>query len=240
MNVYDTRLLGHEEVATGTRAFRLAKPPGFAFEPGQAVTLLLLEPPPEDNSRQRIFSLISAPFEPELAVATRMREASAFKRTLASLAAGAPIKLRGPRGSMTLREDSPRPAVFIAGGIGITPFMSMLRQAAHEGSDRQFRVVYSNRRPEDAAFLDELASLGHGLPGFRLHATMTEMAKSQRAWQGDTRMLGTEVLADARQGLVAPEYFVVGPPGFVAATREGLDALGVPVEDVRTEPFYGY
>jgi ferredoxin-NADP reductase len=240
LNSCETRVLGHEEVAAGTRAFRLARPPGFDFEAGQAVTLLLVEPPPEENSRQRIFSLVSAPFEPELCVATRMREGSAFKRALASLPAGAPVRLRGPRGSMTLGEDSVRPAVFIAGGIGITPFMSMLRQAAHDGSRRPLRLVYSNRRPEDAAFLDELANLEHRLPGFRLHATMTDMAASQRTWRGDTRGLGAEVIGDACQGLPAPVYFVVGPPGFVAAAKEGLRALGVPAADARTEPFYGY
>lgn len=240
MSAYDTRLLSHEEIAAGTRAFRLAKPPGFDFEAGQAITLVLVEPLPEENSRQRIFSLVSAPFEPELCVATRMREGSAFKRALAALAAGAPIRLRGPRGSMTLRDDPQRPCVFIAGGIGITPFMSMLRQAAHDGSDRQLRLVYSNRRPEDAAFLDELEGFERRLPGFRLHATMTDMAASARAWEGDTRMLGAEVIADASQELAAPVYFVVGPPGFVGAAKEGLGVLAVPAADVRTEPFYGY
>jgi len=240
LNACDTRLLGHEEIAAGTRAFRLARPPAFDFEAGQAITLALVEPPPEENSRQRIFSLVSAPFEPELCVATRMREGSAFKRALAALAAGAPIRLRGPRGSMTLRDDPQRPCVFIAGGIGITPFMSMLRQAAHDGSCRRLRLVYSNRRPEDAAFLDELASLEYRLPGFRLHATMTDMAASARAWEGDTRMLGAEVIADACEGLDSPLYFVVGPPGFVTAAQEGLRALGIPAEDVRTELFYGY
>lgn len=240
MNIYQTRLLGHAEVAAGTRAFRLAKPPGFNFEPGQAVTLVLVDPPPGENSRQRIFSLVSAPFEPELAVATRMREGSGFKGALASLPAGAPIRLRGPRGSMTLPEDPLRPAVFVAGGIGITPFMSMLRQAAHDGSGRQFRLVYSNRRPEDAAFLDELQDLERRLPGFRLHATMTDMAASTRAWRGDTRRLEPDVIADASRRLIAPAYFVVGPPGFVTAAKEGLGVLGVPGEDVRTELFYGY
>ena len=240
MSAFETRLLGHEEIAAGTRTFRLAKPAGFEFEAGQAITLALVEPPPEENSRQRIFSLVSAPFEPELAVATRMREGSAFKRALAGLPAGAPLGIRGPRGSMTLREKPPRPAVFIAGGIGITPFMSMLRQAAHDASDRQFRLVYSNRRPEDAAFLDELVDLERRLPEFRLHATMTDMAASARAWQGDTRMLGAEVIADASRGLAAPVYFVVGPPGFVGAAKEGLGVLKVADADIRTEPFYGY
>ena len=240
MSAYETRLLGHEEIAAGTRAFRLAKPSGFAFAPGQAVTLVLIQPPPEENSRQRIFSLVSAPFEAELVVATRMREGSAFKRALKELSGGAALRLRGPRGSLTLSEDAVRPAVFVAGGIGITPFMSMLRQAAHEGSRRQFRLLYSSRRPEDAAFLDELQGLDRGLPGFQLHATMTDMASSGRAWRGDTRSLDADLIAGACRGLSAPLYFVVGPPGFVTAAKGALDLLLVSADDVRTELFHGY
>ena len=100
MNTYDVLLKGHEDVAAGTMAFRFTKPPGFVFKPGQAITLFLTDPPPEPNSRQRIFSLVSAPFEAQLAVATRMREGSAFKRALKSLPPGAKLELKGPRGVM--------------------------------------------------------------------------------------------------------------------------------------------
>jgi ferredoxin-NADP reductase len=100
-----------------------------------------------------------------------MREGSAFKRALAALPEGAKLRLRGPRGQMTLHEDATRAAVFIAGGIGITPFMSMLRQAAHDALPRPLRLLYSNRRRPDAAFLDELESMKH----VRLTARMTDV-----------------------------------------------------------------
>jgi ferredoxin-NADP reductase len=230
LNAYEIRLKGHEEVAAGTMAFRFTKPPGFVFKPGQAVTLVLSDPPAEVNSRQRIFSLVSAPFEAELAIATRMREGSAFKRALKSLPLGARLELKGPRGVMTLHEDRRRAAVFIAGGIGITPFMSMLRQAAHDRLEQRLLLVCSNRRQEDTPFLAELHALVRQNDDFRLLARMTD---EEGFLDGDTirRFAG-----DAP----APIYYLAGPPAMVDAMKVVLRRARVSDEDVRSEQFYGY
>jgi ferredoxin-NADP reductase len=124
------RLASKVAVADGTMAFHFAKPPGFTFKPGQAIDVVLGDP--RGGDRRHTFSLVSAPFEDELVVATRMRD-SPFKRALGELEDGGAARLDGPFGSLTLHNDRSRAAVFIAGGIGITPFMSMLRQAAHDG-----------------------------------------------------------------------------------------------------------
>lgn len=240
MTTYDTLLEGGQEVAAGTMMFRFAKPPGFAFKPGQAITLFLIDPPPEANSKQRVFSLVSAPFEAELAIATRMREGSAFKGALRRLLPGAKLQLRGPRGVMTLHEDPPRPGIFVAGGIGITPFMSMLRQAAHDKSTRPLRLVYSNRSPKDAAFLQELQGFERRIADFKLVATMTDVAPADAPWKGETRMIDGELIAQASRGLDAPVHYLVGPPGFVDATQQALARRGVSADDIRTEQFYGY
>lgn len=223
-------LLGRDEVAAGTLAFRLSRPDGFAFQAGQSVSVTLLDPPAEPKSAQRTFSLASAPFESELLVATRMREASAYKRALGTLPAGARLKLRGPRGALLLHESPRRAAVFIAGGIGITPFMSMLRQAAHDRLERPLVLVYSNRRAEDAAFLDELQAMGRVLPGFRMHARMT----------GAEGLLDESALRRAVADAPAPVYYLAGPPPMVDAMKALLQPLGVDDADVRSEQFYGY
>ncbi|TAK51604.1 MAG: FAD-dependent oxidoreductase [Betaproteobacteria bacterium] len=230
MSTYEILLKGHREVAAGTLAFSFTKPPGFAFKPGQAITLLLADPPLEANSRQRIFSLVSAPFEAELAIATRMREGSAFKRALKNLQPGAKLQLRGPRGTMTLHEERSRSAVFIAGGIGITPFMSMLRQAAHDRLAQRLLLICSNRRREDTPFLAELRDLARQDGNFRMLSRMTDTdgfidAETIRSFVGDA---------------AAPIYYLAGPPAMVDAMKAVLRGAGVGDGDVQSEQFYGY
>jgi ferredoxin-NADP reductase len=234
---YQTTLAGREALAEGTLAFRFEKPAGFSFKAGQAVVLELLDPPDEEGQKRRTFSLVSAPFESELIVATRMRD-TAFKRALKALPEGASVKLMGPIGQFTL--DAARSAVFIAGGIGITPFMSMLRQAARERSAQPLRLLYSNRRPEDAAFLAELQALERGNANFRLDATMTDMGRSSSRWNGHKGVVDAELIRSCTGGLHAPLYYVVGPPAMVLAMQETLRAAGVAEDAILTEEFYGY
>jgi ferredoxin-NADP reductase len=230
VSTHEVALVGREEVAAGTMAFRFSRPAGFDFQAGQALSLSLIEPPAEPNSAQRIFSLASAPFEPELAVATRMREGSAFKRALQALPLGSKLKIRGPRGLMTLHEDRARAAVFIAGGIGITPFMSMLRQAAHDGIARPLLLVYSNRRLQDAPFLAEIQAMAERIREFRLLARMTDAEGfvdegTIKRFAGDAP---------------APVYYLAGPPAMVDAVKAIVRHAGVADADVRSEEFFGY
>lgn len=220
MRSYEVALQGRAQVAEGTMLFRLAKPAGFAFQPGQAIDLAL------GDGTHRLLSLVSAPFEEELAVATRMREGSAFKAALKALPLGATLSLKGPLGIMTLHAQRARGAVFIAGGIGITPFMSMLRQAAWQHSPQQLRLLYGNRRAEDAPFLGELHDLERRHPSLRMQAT--------------TGQIDARAIAQSAGGLAAPVYYVVGPPAMVEAVQRLLQAAGVPEDDVVTEEFYGY
>src|SRR5713226_5716843 len=127
MGTFTSKLIGREEVAEGTMAFRFARPAGFEFKAGQSMNVGLVDPPETDGKgNRRTFSIVSAPFEGELAVATRMRD-TAFKRVLKGASAGKEVELRGPAGQFTLPPGEAAPAVFLAGGIGITPFVSMLR-----------------------------------------------------------------------------------------------------------------
>jgi len=242
MSVHEVKLKGRLEVAEGTLAFRFSRPEGFAFEAGQAISLELIEPPADAGQSSRSLSLVSAPFERELVVATRMRD-SAFKRALKALPEGASMRIDGPFGDLTLDGavgGTERPAAFIAGGIGITPFMSMLRQAAHDRSPRRLFLAYSNRRPEDSAFLDELQELERRNERFRLKATMTDMGMSARDWSGETGLVDADMLKRLVGDLAAPIYYVVGPPAMVEAMQRTLTGAGIAEDRIRTEEFYGY
>jgi ferredoxin-NADP reductase len=240
MSMHQTRLKRREAIADGTVAFHFDKPVGFAFKPGQAIDVVLGETPAGDAQGSRhTFSLVSAPFEDELVVATRMRD-SAFKRALGSLSAGSAVRLEGPFGSLVLHGNRARPAVLIAGGIGITPFMSMLRQAANDRLRQRLLLLYSNRRPEEAAFLGELQQLEHRNKDFRLVATMTGMDHQGTRWDGATGHVDEDLLRRSVGDLASPIYYLAGPPALLEAVRQTLGRAGVDDDDVRSEEFYGY
>src|SRR5262245_17088006 len=186
MAKYTTKLKERRDVAEGTMAFHLEKPPGFEFKAGQYINVTLIDPPETDaEGNTRSFSIASAPFEEDLVVATRMRD-TAFKRVFRKLSLKSEVRISGPFGSFTLHSDATRPAVFIVGGIGITPFRSMILQAVKDKLAHKLYLFYSNRRPEDAAFLDELQKAEGQNPNYKFIATMTDIVKSERAWQGAT------------------------------------------------------
>ncbi|PWT84416.1 MAG: hypothetical protein C5B58_04770 [Acidobacteria bacterium] len=137
-----------------------------------------------------------------------------------------------------LHRKSEKPAVFLAGGIGITPFLSIIRQAGHEKSPHHIYLFYSNRRPEDAAFLDLLSEETKRNPNFQLIATMTEMDRSHREWTGEIGYITKDMLAKRLPSLQGPIYYLAGPPAMVAALRRMLIEAGADEDDIRTDEFF--
>jgi ferredoxin-NADP reductase len=166
--------------------------------------------------------------------------ASRFKRALEALPIGAAARLDGPFGSFTWQNDRQRPLVLVAGGIGITPFMSILRHWVREASRQPISLIYSNRRPEDAAFLEELQALSRETSEFRLLATMTQMHGSAQRWLGNTARIDELLLEEAATRLQAPMYYLAGPPAMVTAVRQLLILAGIGDEHIRSEEFFGY
>jgi ferredoxin-NADP reductase len=127
--------------------------------------------------------------------------------------------------------------VFIAGGIGITVFRSMLRYMAEENLPHRVTLVYSNRDRESTAFLDELQELERANPNLRVVLTMTD----DEGWDGEKRRIDAAMLRHhLGSELDAFTYLVAGPPGMVEAMEEILREAGVPEERVRPERFSGY
>src|ERR1041385_764374 len=191
---YKSRLLSRIDVAEGTIAFHFEKPAHFNFKAGQAADVTLFNPPETDGEgNTRTFSIASAPFENELVFATRMRD-TAFKRSLKRVPLGMVVTISPATGSFTLHKNSAKPAVFLAGGIGITPFLSIVQQADHDKVPHKLHLFYSNRRPEDSAFLDKLQLLEKSNPQFKITYTMTDMSQSKKEWKGETSFIDGDML----------------------------------------------
>lgn len=240
MTVHEVRLTRRETVAEGTMAFHFTRPAGFQFRAGQSLTMSLIDPPEMDGKgATRPFTIASAPHEPELMIATRMRD-STFKRYLKAAPAGTPVRIDGPNGEMVLHDNPARPAAFLAGGIGITPFLSMARHASRERLPHKIYLFYSNRRPEDAAFLAELRDMQQMNPNYHLIATMAEAEKSALPWSGETGFIRREMLEHHLPDTASPVYYFAGPPAMTMAMQEMLQGIGIGEDAMRYEEFYGY
>jgi ferredoxin-NADP reductase len=244
MTAHEIKLVAlrkREVVAKDTLAVVLDKPPGFTFKAGQAIDVSLIDPPELDGKGpRRAFSIVSAPHEDHILLATRTRD-SAFKRVLGGMPIGGRVQVEGPFGSLTLHSNRSRPAIFLAGGIGITPFMSILRDATHKRLPQVITLLYSNRRPEDAAFLQELQQLERDYRGsFKLLATMTDPPDAGQEWRGRSGMIDAELIRSVIVEPSRPIFYVVGPPAMVAGIRQLLNSMGIDDDDVRSEDFSGY
>jgi ferredoxin-NADP reductase len=234
------KLKDRKEVAEGTMAFWLQKPLGWTFKAGQYLDMTLLDPSETDSEGNvRSFSIASTPHEETLMVATRMRD-TAFKRVLRTMPFGTAVKIEGPSGDLTLQNDFTRTAVFLAGGIGITPFLSIVHWAAKEKLPHKIVLFYSNRRPEDAPFLAELQSLERDNTKYKLIASMTEMENSHRPWKGETGFINQEMLGRYLKDAASPIYYIAGPPAMVNGLHEMLSKAGMNDDDIRMEEFGGY
>ncbi|HKT13329.1 MAG TPA: FAD-dependent oxidoreductase [Terriglobia bacterium] len=244
---FKIKLLNRSEAAQGTMAFQFERSAGWTFKAGQFVDITALDPLETDSEGNvRGFSIASAPYEDTLMVATRMRN-TAFKRELAALPLQTEFKIEGPFGNLVLHKNAKKPAILLAGGIGITPFRSIARQAAHERLPHQIYLFYSNYRPEDAPFLEEFCELEKQNPNYHFIPTMTAMERSDLPWSGERGFINAPLLAKhlkvtAPSGPPVAEaiYYLAGPPGMVAALRKMLVDWGVDEDNIRGEEFAGY
>src|SRR4029079_4099397 len=158
--------------------------------------------------------------------ATRMRD-TAFKRGLKTMEVGTEISLDAPYGSFTLHNNPRLPAVFLTGGIGVTPVRSIVLQAAHDNLPHKIFLFDSNRKPEDAAFLNALMGAEVKNPNYTFIGTMTEMEKSGTKWSGETVYITKTMLEKYVGDLTLPIYYLAGPASMVTAMRKTLNEAGV-------------
>jgi ferredoxin-NADP reductase len=191
----------------------------------------------DERGLRRHISIVTSPNDPGvLGLATRLRD-SAFKRTLAELPVGAEVDVEDPKGDFHLPEDTSKDYVFIAGGIGITIFRSMLKYIAEKNLPYRITLLYSNRDRESTAFFDELQEREREIEGLKVVFTMTE----DPGWKGESRRIDANFVRDNVEGdLAGHTYIVSGPPAMVNGVADALEGEGVPEEQVIRSRFAGY
>jgi ferredoxin-NADP reductase len=208
------------------------------FRPGQYFFVTLPDVGHQDDKGlRRHITVVTSPNEKGvLGFATRMRD-SAFKRSLRELPVGTEVEVEAPKGKFALPEDPSRPLVFVAGGIGITVFRTMLRYIHEERLPYRVTLIYSNRDRESTAFLDELRELEQELPDLGLILTMTQDAN----WKGETRKIDAQFFKDyLGDDLNAFTFLVAGPPAMTEGVQHALAEAGVKEENMIAERYSGY
>jgi ferredoxin-NADP reductase len=220
------RLKQKRDEVSGVVTFVFEPPEPIIWQPGQYMHYELDSPQPDDRGVERLFTISSAPFEKDIQVTTRFdgERVSSFKQALRAIEIGSEVEADGPKGSFLLAEGDGR-HVLIAGGIGITPYRSMLAQLAHEGRDKKIDLLYANR-DDNFVFGEELEALKAKLPSLTIH-----------------KFAGQQIEKSDLDEFLAGEtsiFYLSGPKAMVESYEQLLTDSGVSEDRIKTDYFPGY
>jgi ferredoxin-NADP reductase len=210
-----------------TKSFLFSAASDLTWQPGQYIHYKLPHPNPDDRGIERYFSISSAPFEKRVMLTTRFfPKSSSFKKALDKLSIGAQIEADPPEGDFIV-ADTAKPIVFIAGGIGITPFRSILLDLDRRKQSFDILLLYANST-EDAPFRAELDALAKTNSNLRI-----------RYYIGANR-LDADRLRSSVPNLPTDRFYVSGPEPMVESFDKTLKRLNVPDNNVVNDFFPGY
>lgn len=206
----------------------------FSFTAGQYVNLTLTGHVEAGEPAERWFTLSSSPHEEIITITTRVGEAAhtAYKRALHSLQTGATVDISEPMGAFVLPKLLQTPLVFVAGGIGITPFHSIFSWMDHCDEQRDIRLLYSVRTEDDIIFQDTFNKVGQ-------HVTLV-VKEPSAAWGGERGALTAEMIVGIEKPSSDTLIFIAGPEPFVQGLQTDLEALGVSNQQIVVDEFQGY
>jgi ferredoxin-NADP reductase len=224
-----------QTIAEGTIYLEFTTENPISFQAGQFLEWTLINPPFSDvRGNNRNFTIAHQPNNNTIALATRLSE-SAFKKSLAQMNIGDEIEISDPHGSFLLPELGSE-IIMLAGGIGITPFISQLKEIEQKHLDYKIKLLYFNRNEASTAWLTELTDLSKKLPNFEFIPIMSDSPD----WKGESGRVSAELINKYSLGFSTPTFMVVGPPKMVEATNSELMKLEIPEDKIKLEAFSGY
>lgn len=184
---------------------------------------------PNSKTSRHMFSLSSAPAESVVTVTTHWRseQASDYKKALWNLKAGDQAKIRGPVGPMYIRDYAAQ-NVLIAGGIGITPFRSIIKEASVNKHNLRATLLFANRDIDNIVFKKELDSLSDELS----HVHIRYIIRPDKITEKDIRQASEDISHSV--------YYLSGPPKMIRAYKKLLTSMGISRSRIKSDPFMGY
>lgn len=234
---FRTKLLKKEKASTDAWKFYFERPSKFEYSAGEYIKLFLDIKKPDSRGKTRYFTLSSSPTEENLLVTTRILK-STFKLKLGSLKIGTAVKMRGPWGDFVLPKDTSKSLVFIAGGIGMTPFRPMFKFADKMKLTNNITLLASYKTPDQILFKKELEKISKKNPLIKIITTITQPERT--SWKGETGRIDEKFLKRHIDNLKNNLYYVAGPDPLVEAMEKMLLGMKIPKKQIFTDGFPGY
>lgn len=233
-------LVETRELAASTQEFVFKADRSMPFKAGQYLEWALPHRRPDLRGSRRYFTIAASPTEEHLRLGIKLGPGriSSFKTALAAMTPGQWLTAAHAAGDFTLPEDPTIPLVWIAGGIGVTPFRSMAKFLNDTKDKRKVDLLYLAGLPEAFAYRDVFDEAAKKL-GIRVHYILTDPTKDPK-WAGPTGPLTPEMLAKLVPDWSSRRYYVSGPSGLVASLRGKLSASGIKASDIKVDDFPGF
>ncbi len=211
----------------------------LAFAPGQYMEWTLGHDDPDSRGNRRYFTLASAPTERELRVGVKFySEPSSYKESLLMMEPDDAIVAGQLAGDFTLPDDASQPLVFIAGGIGVTPFRSMIKYLLDTRQRRPITLFYSNKSVNDIVYQD-VFDLAERKLGIKTVYTITDVRDCPASWRGSVGRVDAAMIRSQVPNYRKALYYVSGPVAMVEGTRDLLQQIGIHGDHIKTDLFSG-
>jgi glycine betaine catabolism B len=212
----------------------------LAFRPGQYMEWTLEHDKPDDRGNRRYFTLASSPTEDALRLGVKFYEpSSSFKKALLSIDNDKMIIASQRAGDFTLPADPKKKLVFLAGGIGVTPFRSILKYLIDKHESRDIVVVYSNKYQSEIVYTDVLTEAEKKLKA-KIIYTLTDKNHIPHDWQGKTGRVDEELIKKEIPDYLDRHFYLSGPHAMVTAFETVLKKMSVSPEKIKTDFFPGF
>jgi ferredoxin-NADP reductase/Na+-translocating ferredoxin:NAD+ oxidoreductase RnfD subunit len=225
-------------VAHDAYDFVFSKEGSFDFRPGQYMEWTLAHAYADNRGNRRYFTLASAPSEADVRLGLKFyAPASTYKRALAEMQVGDTIVASQLSGEFTLPKSTKEKLVFIAGGIGITPFRSMLQSMLDRGERRDIVLLYSNKTAAEIAYKDVIDRAVRELGVRAIYALTNEPTPVAGAYMG---FIDAALIARVTPDFRERTFYISGPRGMVDAFKKSLREAGVPRRRIKEDFFPGF
>ena len=233
---YKIKFLKKENIAQDTYTFYFEKPQ-FEFSAGQYLRIVLNNPSLVPNFH--VFTISSSPTENDFLAFTTRDTKSKFKKCLLELEENSIVEIYAPLGDFILDENETRSIVFIAGGIGITPFRSILMDIKDKPLSLSIKLLISFKNKSDEIFMNELREIHSS--NISIYETLTrETEENLKGWNGLIGRINSDMILNVSKSIENTCFYVCGPVGLVTDIENILNSLGIQKNNIISEKFYGY